>query len=108
MLSILQLLLLTIPSSNLSIALYRLHLYWVTGPLLAILFPVTDSLYFSGEVAVYWVQHLLLILVPAILLPEMGVEHIMDWTWPTLAFSIFSLYHWLILHPIGDHPLTSP
>jgi len=100
--SMVQLCLLSLPVTPFTAAVYRVHLYWITGPLLALLFPVTDSLLFNGEVKIYWIQHILLLLAPVPLLHQ-GVEKTSDWTWPALAYSLYSLFHWLILQPISKY-----
>lgn len=99
-LTMIQLLLLLLPVTPTTAALYRLQLYWLTGPLLALIFPVTDSLLFNGEVKIYWIQHLLLLVAPLPLLSQ-SVEPTADWTWPVLAFSLYSLFHWLVLQPMS-------
>ena len=67
------------------------------------MFPVTFTRLIAGEVLTYWVQHLLLLLVPGYLLStgDFTVEHTSDMAWPGLALSVFSSYHWLVLQPIG-------
>ena len=112
-LTVVQLLLLASPTSRLTNAVFRLHIYWLTGPLLALLFPVTFTRHIAGEVVTYWGHHLLLLLVPGYLLStgEFTVELSSDRAWPALALSVFSSYHWLVLQPIGrssiqsDHPI---
>ena len=102
-LTVIQLFLLVSPATKLAVSVFRLHIYWLTGPVLAILFPVTFTRHIAGEVMSYWVQHLLLLLVPGYLLstPHYSVEHITDISWPTLSLSLFSSYHWLVLQPLG-------
>ena len=67
------------------------------------MFPVTFTRHIAGEVLTYWVQHLLLLVVPGYLLStgHFTVEHTSDTAWPALALSVFSSYHWLLLQPIG-------
>jgi len=102
-LTVTQLLLLVSPPNRLTSTLFRLHIYWLTGPVLAILFPVTVTRHIAGEVITYWVQHLLLLLVPGYLLAtdQYSVEPTADTDWPLLSLSVFSAYHWLVLQPIG-------
>jgi len=131
MLTLLQLLLLYFPSSPASRVLFRLHLYWLTGPVLAILFPVTWTREMPGEVANYWIQHFLIILLPGYLMtqgryapmfreqeddenrnymlhhnsdnrdPSGGDSGTSAMAWPLLSYSVFSLYHWVFLQSIG-------
>lgn len=104
MLSFIQLFLIVSPNTKFSTYLFRLHIYWLTGPLLALLFPVTNSLDLPMEWTIYWVQHFLLLLIP-IYLTRLGgqfnLEPLSDLAWPAMALSAYSLYHWIILQPIG-------
>lgn len=104
MLSFIQLFLLVSPQTKVSTYLFRLHVYWLTGPLLALLFPVTNSLELPGEWSIYWVQHLMLLVIPLYLTRlggQFNLDPLSDLAWPGLAFSIYSLYHWMVLQPIG-------
>ena len=102
-LTVTQLFLLASPSTRLTNTIFRLHIYWLIGPFLAIAFPATLTRHIAGEVTTFWVQHLLLVLVPVYLLStgHFTVEHSSDTTWPSLAISAFTSYHWLVLQPIG-------
>ena len=82
----------------------RLHIYWLTGPLLALLFPVTNTLDLPLEWTIYWVQHFMLLLTPLYLTTIGGQFHLdppSGLAWPAIAFSLYSLYHWVLLQPIG-------
>jgi len=82
----------------------RIHIYWLTGPLLALLFPVTNTLELPLEWTIYWVQHILLLVNPLYLTRLGGqftLESSISSVWPLLSFSMYSIYHWLILQPIG-------
>jgi len=104
MLSFIQLFLIVSPKTKFSTYLFRLHIYWLTGPLLALLFPVTNTLDLPMEWTIYWVQHFLLLLIP-IYLTRLGgqfnLDPLSDLAWPAMAFSAYSLYHWIVLQPIG-------
>jgi len=104
MLSFIQLFLLVSPNTKFSTYLFRLHIYWLTGPLLALLFPVTNTLDLPLEWTIYWVQHLMLLLTPLYLTTIGGQFHLdppSGLAWPAMAFSLYSLYHWVLLQPIG-------
>lgn len=45
----------------------RIHLFFLHGPMMAVIFPVTNTLFLPGEVLVYWLEHALLLAIPAIL-----------------------------------------
>jgi len=104
MLSFLQIFLLVSPNTRASTLLFRLHIYWLTGPLLALLFPVTNTLDLPLEWSIYWVQHLMLLLIPLYLTRlggQFSLDASSDLAWPAMAFSIYALYHWVVLQPIG-------
>jgi len=107
MLTILQLYLLSSQNKLINVILFKLHLYWLTGPLLAILFPVTVTRHLPGEVLIYWVQHFLLVSTPVFLMTRDSLSFPVvssrdqELRWAGLALSLFSLYHWLVLQPIG-------
>jgi len=104
MLSFIQLFLLVSPKSKASTYLFRMHIYWLTGPLLALLFPVTNTLDLPMEWSIYWVQHLMIMVIP-IYLTRLGgqfnFDPLSDVHWPGLAFSVYSLYHWVVLQSLG-------
>ena len=102
-LTVTQLFLLASPSTRLTNTVFRLHIYWLIGPFLAIAFPATLTRHIAGEVTTFWVQHLLVVLVPGYLLSteHFTVERTSDTAWPCLAISVFTSYHWLVLQPIG-------
>jgi len=52
-----------VPSDSI-IYLFRTHLYLLHGPLMAVIFPVTNTLNLWGEVETYWIEHALLLLIP--------------------------------------------
>jgi len=101
--TLLQIYLILAPrSSSPARYLYRLHIYWLTGPVLAILFPVTSTRTMPGEVTVYWLQHSLILITPAALSSKYQSSSSSSVsTWSMSSLSVFSLYHWLILQPIG-------
>ena len=47
--------------------LFRIHLFFLHGPLMAVIFPVTNTLFLPGEVATYWIEHILLLTIPIFL-----------------------------------------
>ena len=65
---------------------------------------MTNTLDLPMEWTIYWVQHFLLLLIP-IYLTRLGgqfnLEPLSDLAWPAMALSAYSLYHWIILQPIG-------
>jgi len=76
------------------------------GPLTAILFPVTECLHLPFEAQTYWIQHLLLVIVPFYLIlvdkdrkgkKSYSTQDCFDWSWTLKSFGIWGLYHWIVL-----------
>jgi len=102
--TMIQLYLLAAPNSALSTSVFRTHIYFMNGALLAILFPVTNSFFFPLETEIYWIQHFMILVVPFYLLRHGGqfnLEPLTDWGWALWAYSLQCLYHWLFLQPMG-------
>uniref|UniRef100_A0A5S6QUA6 Transmembrane protein 164 n=1 Tax=Trichuris muris TaxID=70415 RepID=A0A5S6QUA6_TRIMR len=53
--------------------IFAVHMYLLSGATLAMLFPVVSTRHLPGEVAVYWMQHLLIIAYPVYLFSLGGV-----------------------------------
>ncbi|XP_029188515.1 transmembrane protein 164-like [Acropora millepora] len=100
-----QIYLLAVPPSKKVLCVFRVHNYLLFGALQAVLFPVVNTRLLPFEVANYWIQHLLILaVVPFFLVSCQGpfvVEHLWDFTWPTLTFTLFSFYMLLFLQPLG-------
>ncbi len=60
---------------------FRVHLYFLHGPIMAILFPVTNTLFLPGEVLVYWLEHIVLLTVPFYLLRHGGIFTVEGFTY---------------------------
>eukprot|EP00735_Rhodelphis_limneticus_P011644 TRINITY_DN4772_c0_g1::TRINITY_DN4772_c0_g1_i1::g.21415::m.21415 TRINITY_DN4772_c0_g1::TRINITY_DN4772_c0_g1_i1::g.21415 ORF type:complete len:410 (-),score=77.45,sp/Q5U3C3/TM164_HUMAN/32.46/4e-20,TMEM164/PF14808.1/2.3e-43,DUF2217/PF10265.4/2.1,Herpes_capsid/PF06112.6/4.5 TRINITY_DN4772_c0_g1_i1:578-1765(-) len=82
---------------------------WIFGPLMAILSPDTSCLLLPGEVAIYWIQHILIVVVvPFYLLCARGPDDvarvaIFDRNWLLWVESVLTcqVYHWFMLHPLA-------
>lgn len=100
-----QIYLLVEPPSKRVLWVFRIHNYLLFGALQAILFPVVNTRLLPFEVATYWIQHtLILIVVPFFLVSLQGpfvLEPMWDFTWATLTFTFFSFYMLLFLQPLG-------
>lgn len=102
--TMLQILLLASSSSWLTTFIFRIHLHMMNGPLLALTFPILNTRSLPFEHMTYFVQHILIILIPASFLnqsSEFSVEPIDDFSWVIFSLSIQVLYHFLVLQPIA-------
>lgn len=92
------------PTSRLLTVLFRVHVHWLNGPLLALLFPVLNTRLLPLEQEVYWVQHGLMLAVPCYLKRLGGVfstEPLADLSWALLSLALQYLYHFLILQALA-------
>ncbi|KAK9869642.1 hypothetical protein WA026_003389 [Henosepilachna vigintioctopunctata] len=99
-----QIYLLAASPSKLTTTIFRFHMNLLNGPLLAFLFPETDTRIKPVESAIYWIQHGLMFVVPYYLLFIRGpykAEAISDITWNTMSYSINMLYHFAFLQVIS-------
>ncbi|XP_031635315.1 transmembrane protein 164 isoform X4 [Contarinia nasturtii] len=98
--SMLQIYLLAAKPSKWTTTLFRIHVNYLNGPLLAFLFPEHDSRKITFELATYYIQHGLMFVIPAYLLRHGGpyaAEKIMDFSYSIAAYGIFIFYHYGIL-----------
>ncbi|XP_020611877.1 transmembrane protein 164-like [Orbicella faveolata] len=104
-LTAIQIYLLAVPPSKHVLCVFRIHNYLLFGAFQALLFPVVNTRLLPFEVAAYWIQHtLILIIVPFFLVSCQGpftLEPVWDFTWATLTFTVFSFYMLLFLQPLG-------
>lgn len=99
-----QIYLLAAPPSKTTTAVFRFHLNFLNGPLLACLFPETASRKIPLEMALYWIQHGMMFVIPYYLLRIGGVynvEPLGDFKWCIFAYAINILYHYTVLQSIG-------
>uniref|UniRef100_A0A8D7ZXH8 Transmembrane protein 164 n=2 Tax=Culex pipiens TaxID=7175 RepID=A0A8D7ZXH8_CULPI len=85
-------------------ALFRIQMMYLNGPLLAFMFPETDSRQLPLEAAIYWIQHALMVIIPIYLLRTGGVynmEAVNDYTWNTIAYSASIFYHFVFLQIVA-------
>lgn len=85
-------------------AVFRIHLNYLNGPLLAFIFPETDSRILPLEASIYWIQHGMMFVVPYYLLRLGGVynvEKLTDFNWNIASYSINMIYHFGVLQIIG-------
>jgi len=104
-----------------STALFRFLVYFLPGPTVAVLFPVTNTLLLPFEVAVYWLEHFFLLFVPLFYLVFKSrlasmyenssfvftMEPFFDPFWPAASIGIWAFYHLCVLLPIGEITLAN-
>jgi len=100
----LQIYMLAAPPSPTITTIFRIHLNFLSGALLALIFPVTNTRLLAFETEIYWIQHFFVLLVPYYLLHLGGVytaEDFGDFGWTFMSYGILLLYHFTILQTIG-------
>ena len=62
------------PATNTRVLTYifRLHIYFLHGPIMAVVFPVTNTLFLPFEVSTYWLEHFFILVIPIYLLRYYG------------------------------------
>lgn len=85
---------------------YVVMLHLLHGPMAAIAFPVTEPLVMPFEVEIYWIQHFIILMVPAyFLLCNDGhgyqAHQVLDLQWLFASYLIWSAWHWLVMMWIG-------
>ncbi|KRX98252.1 Twinkle protein, mitochondrial [Trichinella pseudospiralis] len=89
---------------NVARLVFALVMYFLPGATLALLFPVVTSRKLAGEVCIYWIQHLIIVLCPVYLLSLGGVYSIESF----YNFNIYLLCHALMtLYSFGPLQLIS-
>ncbi|XP_058838964.1 uncharacterized protein LOC131694329 [Topomyia yanbarensis] len=84
--------------------LFRLQMNYLNGPLLAFMFPETDSRQLPLEAAIYWIQHALMCIIPIYLMRTGGVynmEAMSDFTWNIIGYAICIIYHFAFLQIVA-------
>jgi len=100
----LQIYILASPPSTFTQITFRVHLGLLNGAFLALMFPVLDTYLMPFEVEMFWVQHVLMLVLPVFLARQGGpyspepLHHIHH---ATLSYVIFFLYNFLVLQPVA-------
>ncbi|XP_066258710.1 transmembrane protein 164 [Euwallacea similis] len=99
-----QIYLLTAKPSKTVTAVFRVHLNYLNGAFLALVFSETDTRLLPFEAMVYWVQHGMMFVVPYYLLRVGGVYNVEDLNemqWNVLAYSFLVIYHFTVLQGVS-------
>ncbi|KAJ8310312.1 hypothetical protein KUTeg_012177, partial [Tegillarca granosa] len=91
--TMLQIFCLAAPPSRLVTAVFRFHIHILTGAPIAILFPVINTRLLPFETEVYYIQHILMLVIPFYLMRIGGVytpEPYFDFTWAQLSMTTVS------------------
>ncbi|KAG4065235.1 hypothetical protein HA402_012677 [Bradysia odoriphaga] len=98
--SIIQIYLLAARPCKSTTALFRIHLNYLNGPLLAYVFPEIESRTIPFEACTYYIQHGLMFIIPIYLLRQGGaynMEDLCDMKWNIIGYSLLLIYHFSIL-----------
>lgn len=80
--------------------------------MVAVFFPVTNTLFLPGEVATYWIEHALLLIIPLylLILTELTVP-MRSWTdffgWGLMAYGIWGMFHFIVLQFLASMTLAN-
>ncbi|KAH3804209.1 hypothetical protein DPMN_132491 [Dreissena polymorpha] len=74
--SMIQIYILAAPPGKLVTAMFRLHLHMLTGAPIAILFPVINTRLLPFETEVYFIQHILMMIIPYYLMSVGGKKNV--------------------------------
>ncbi|XP_035726923.1 transmembrane protein 164-like [Vespa mandarinia] len=99
-----QIYLLAADPSPMVTSIFRIHMNLMNGPVLAFLFPETESRRIFPDKAVYYIQHGLMLVIPYYLLRIGGVynvEPLSDLNWSILSYGFNLAYHFWILQLIA-------
>ena len=90
------------PFSSVAKHLFRIMLNAMFMPLCACVFPVTNTLFLPGEVFTFWLEHILLVVIPLYLLYEnlLVPEPLGDFSYALSLYGYYYIYNLVIIQPI--------
>ncbi|XP_022088175.1 transmembrane protein 164-like [Acanthaster planci] len=100
-LTLVQIYLLAVPPSKTALIVFRAHMSALSGPFLAIIFPVLNTRLLPCEPELYWVQHVLIYLIIPPYLMSLGgaytCEPLSNFSWVIFMTGAQFIYHFIPL-----------
>jgi hypothetical protein len=110
LITMMQIYLLVAPPSKSVMALFRMQMHCLNGATIAVLFPIVNTRMLPFEKETYYIQHILMLVIPFYLLRCGGVyttEGYGDFSWTILTLGLLFIYHWLPLQYLALKSLVN-